>query len=77
MPSNVEVATRDTPPTLMSRSESEGSAPATKACAITTERVRGPRPARSERTRTMAASIAAWWDRAGSCQGSARARGSR
>ncbi len=43
MSSNRLVATRDTPPTLMSRSDSEGVAPATKACASTTLRVEAGR----------------------------------
>ena len=53
----------ETPPTLMSRSDSLGSPPATKACASTTERVPGARVARSRRTRSRATDSAASWER--------------
>ncbi len=39
MPSKTLVGTRETPPTLMSRSDSDGVAPATNACASTTDLV--------------------------------------
>ena len=77
MPSKIGVGTSETPPTLMSRSESLGSAPATKACARTTERVCDGRVARSARTRTIASVSAASWERPGRPQGSRTASGSR
>ena len=77
MPSKTLVATRETPPTLMSRSDSDGSAPATNACASTTDRVLGPRAARSARTRVIASVSAASWLRWLSAHGSRSADGSR
>ena len=77
MSSNRLVATRDTPPTLMSRSDSEGVAPATKACASTTLRVEAGRAARSDRTRVIASDRAASWLRRPSAHGSSSAEGSR
>src|SRR6187200_1760848 len=59
MPSKTVPATRSTPPTMIDRSESLGSAPATKACASTTLRT-APRPARSARMRSHAAPTTAW-----------------
>src|SRR6478672_1353404 len=57
MPSKRDDAAIETPPTLMSRSESLGRPPATKAWASTTERI--GRRARSARTRRIASASAA------------------
>ena len=77
MPSKTEVGTSETPPTLMSRSESLGSAPATKAWASTHRAGPAAGAARSARTRRIASVRAAWWERAGSAHGSRTASGSR
>ena len=78
MPSNRAAGTICTPPTEMSRSLSlgcTGLTPATKACAITTERA--SRRDRSQRTRRIASPIAASWLQAPSCHGSRKRSGSR
>jgi hypothetical protein len=77
MPAKSEVGTSDTPPTLMSRSESLGRAPATNAWARTTERVPAERVPRSARTLRIASVSAASCERAGSSHGASTACGSR